>query len=529
MADPLYPLRGGNALSRRSFLGGSASFAAAAWLSSARVRGTVAAAPKLSAYPFQLGVASGDPLPTGVVLWTRLAPRPLEAGGGMPASAVEVGWEAAEDEAMSRVVQRGTAVANPEWAHAVHVDVTGLRPDRWYWYRFQAAGEVSPVGRTRTAPPPEAIPGRLNFAFISCQDYSGGYYTAFDHLARGDFDLIVHLGDYIYETPARPGTVRQHNSGEIFSLDEYRARHAQYRSDPALQAAHQAAPWIVTWDDHDVSNNYANDIPEFPERITHDDFLRRRAAAYQAYYEHMPLRPACQPHGPDALLYRRLEYGRLASFHVLDTRQYRTDQPQGDGMKPDGPILLDPAGTLMGTRQREWFFDGLVRSPAAWNVIAQQVMMAKVDTKPGPGVLLSMDKWPGYEFERRQVLRHLHDHQIRNPVVISGDIHSNWANDLIADFDELDSQVIAPEFAGTSMSSDGDGAENPKWQGPMLAENPFVKWHNSERGYVRCTLTPETWTTAFCTVPYVSRPGAPLNTRATFLVESGRPGLNRVS
>jgi alkaline phosphatase D len=213
---------------------------------------------------------------------------------------------------------------------------------------------------------------------------------------------------------------------------------------------------------------------------------------------------------------------------VLDTRQYRTDQPQGDGKKPPSPVLMDPAGTLMGEKQRNWLFGGLEHSPASWNVIAQQVMMARADVKAGPEIAYSMDQWPGYEFERRRVLRHLHDKKIVNPVVISGDIHSNWASHLIADFDDLDSQVVAPEFVGTSMTSGGDGSQVPKWQAPMLAENPFVKFHNDERGYVRCELTEKTWKTEYKTVPYVSRPGAPLNTRAAFVVESGRPELNRV-
>lgn len=526
MTPPLFPLRDTPQLTRRSFLLGSASFAVAA-LCSTRALGAIVGQPAFSAYPFQLGVASGDPTPDGVVLWTRLAPKPRE-GGGMPAVPVEVGWEVAEDEAMTRVVRRGTAVANPEWAHAVHVEVEGLRPDRWYWYRFKAGGEISPLGRTRTMPAAGALPERLRLAFASCQKYEIGYYTAFEHLVREELDLVFHLGDYIYEKKDGGGAVRPHHTSEIFTLDDYRNRYALYKSDPALQAAHAMAPWIVTWDDHEVSNNYAAAISEHPDRTTPEQFLLRRAAAYQAYFEHMPLRRSARPMGPDMLLYRRLEFGRLASFNVLDTRQYRTDQPQGDGVKPPSPALLDPEGTLMGARQREWLFDGLERSAATWNVLAQQIMMARVDFAAGPEIAHSMDKWPGYEFERRQVLRHFHERKIANPVVLTGDIHSNWANELIADFDDLDSRSVATEFVGTSITSAGDGVDRPAGLDGLLAENPFVKFHNRERGYVRCEVTPREWRTDYRTVPYVTRRGAPLNTRASFVVESGQPRLNRV-
>ena len=526
MRPPSFPLPDARRLTRRSFLAGSASFAAAVLLSS-RMAGAGGTIPRFPAYPFTLGVASGDPAPDGVVLWTRLASRPLEPGGGLPPEPVAVAWQVAEDEAMSRVVQQGTATADPAWAHSVHVEVTGLRPDRWYWYRFKVNGEVSPLGRTRTMPPAGSVAERLRFAFASCQKYQTGYYTAYEHLAREDLDLVLHLGDYIYEKGDGTGAVRPQGLQEIFTLDDYRARYALYKTDAALQAAHAMAPWIVTWDDHEVSNNYANAISEYPDKYSPAALLARRAAAYQAYYEHMPLRRSSLPSGPDLLLYRRLEFGRLASFHVLDTRQYRTDQPQGDGVKPPGPVLLDPAATLMGDRQREWLLAGLAGSAAIWNTIAQQVMMARVDLQPGPGTAVSMDKWSGYESERRRLLRHLHDRRIANPVVLAGDIHCNWANELIADFDDLASRNVGVEFVGTSITSGGDGAEKRPNSDAMLAENPFVKFFNDERGYVHCEVTPREWKTAYRTVPYVSRRGAPLHTRASFVVESGRPSLQR--
>jgi alkaline phosphatase D len=462
-----------------------------------------------------------------MVLWTRLAPRPLEVGGGMPMEAVKVAWQVSEDEAMTKVVAKGVANALPDWAHSVHVEVAGLKPDRWYWYQFRAGGELSVIGRTRTLPEPGATPDRLRFAFASCQHLETGLFTAYEHMAREDLDLVFHLGDYIYEGAGADKRVRKHLGKEIVTLDDYRTRHAQYRSDPALQAMHAAVPWMVTWDDHEFDNNCAASISE-EKAVSEADFLNRRAAAYKAYYEHMPLRRSSLPKGPDMLLYRGLAFGTLAQFFVLDTRQYRSDQPCGDGNKPQCDEALSDEQTMMGLEQREWLFRGLDQSPAKWNALAQQVMIARVDRLAGDAVGYSMDQWPGYEMERRALLKYVHERKVANPVAFAGDIHSNWANELIADFDELDSRSVAIEFVGTSISSGGDGVEVPKGHAALLSENPFVKFQNTERGYVSCEVTGTTWRTDFKTVPFVSRPGAPLNVRASFVVESGRAKLNRV-
>ncbi|MBL9214896.1 MAG: alkaline phosphatase D family protein [Opitutaceae bacterium] len=525
---PLFPLPGTRHLSRRTFLTGSATFAAVALLST-RAYGVVNGRPKFSGYPFTLGIASGDPLPDGVVLWTRLAPKPLEVGGGMPPEPVEVSWQIAEDEAMTRVVQSGKATANPAWAHSVHVEVEGLKPDRWYWYQFKAGGEISPRGRTRTMPPAGSMPDRLRFAFASCQKYETGFYTAYEHMVREDLDLMFHLGDYIYEKGNEEGGARSHGQAQVFTLDEYRARYAVYKTDPALQAMHAAVPWIVTWDDHEVNNDYAGNIPETKAKMTTERFLLRRAAGYQAYFEHMPLRRTALPTGPDMLLYRRLAFGRLASFNVLDTRQYRSHGLFHDQKAaPADPGQLDPARTIMGARQRDWLFDGLDRSASAWNVLAQQVMVARPDLAAGDGTRYMMDKWPGFEFERRRLLRHLQEHQVANPVVLTGDVHQNWANELPLDPDKPGSPSVGTEFVGTSISSSGDGEATPARTNDLYAENPFVKFFNTERGYVRCEVTPKDWRSDYRTVPYVSRRNAPLQTRASFVVESGRPVLNRV-
>jgi|CXWL01.1.fsa_nt_gi alkaline phosphatase D len=510
-------------VNRRTFLLGGAALAAAAILPG-RARG---AATRFSAYPFTLGVASGDPAADGFVLWTRLAPRPLEPGGGMPPAAIEVAWEVAADEGMTRVVRRGATSASPDWAHSVHVEVEGLEPDRWYWYRFMAGGEASPTGRTRTLPAAGAQPERLRFAFASCQKYEVGYYTAYEHMAREELDLIVFLGDYVYEKADDSDAVRPHGLPEALTLDDYRRRYAVYKADSSLQAVHSMAPWLVTWDDHEVSNDYAGSVPENPGAADPARFLLRRAAAYRAYYEHMPLRHAARPSGPDLRLYRRFDYGQLARFNVLDTRQYRTDQPAGPRLQPDRPDLRDPAGTLLGPDQLAWLFGGLDQSPARWNVLAQQVLMAPVDRVPGPDKVVDVDKWAGYEFERRRVLRRFLEKNISNPVVLTGDKHNNWANELLIDFDDSVERPAAVEFLGTSITSGGDGVDQPDYMAALLAENPCVKYHNNERGYVHCEITRAGWRSDFRTIPYVTRRGAPLQTRASFVVESGAPRLHQ--
>lgn len=482
------------------------------------------AQPKFSDNPFRLGVASGDPTPNGVVLWTRLAPDPLN-GGGMPRERVEVEWRVSTDEHMRRVVKQGKATATPDLAHAVHIEVRGLDAARWYWYQFKVGSYVSIIGRTRTAPNSRKPLDKLSFAFASCQHYETGYFTAYQHMAEEELDLVVHLGDYIYEGGTRQGLPRRHNGPEPVSLTDYRNRHALYRLDPHLQKVHALFPWVVTWDDHEVDNNYANDVSQ--DDAPRDQFLERRANSYQAYYEHMPLRRASLPHGSSMLLYRRLTFGDLAEFSVLDTRQYRTNQPCGDGNKPQCAEALSPAQTMMGAAQERWFFDGLRRSQARWNVVAQQVLMAKVDRKAGPEQTYSMDQWSGYEAARNRVLNFLHEQKPSNPVVITGDIHSNWVADLKLDFADPKSPTVGSEFVGTSISSGGDGSDSTAAVDAYLPDNPHVHFYNNQRGYVRCVLTPDRWQSDYRVVPFVTKPDAQIKTRASFVVESGHAGAQR--
>jgi alkaline phosphatase D len=285
--------------------------------------------PSFSSNPFTLGVASGDPTSDGFVIWTRLALQPLE-GGGMPNESFRVEWVVANDSELKSIVQKGTAMATPELGHSVHVEVEGLPADRWYFYGFRCGDAVSKIGRSRTMPARESLPESMRFAFTSCQSFEQGLYTGYQHMAQDELDLVVHLGDYIYEYAGKPESIRTHVGGETQTLDDYRNRHAQYRTDPFLQEMHARAPWLVVWDDHELDNNYANDISE-ESSVSSEMLLDRRANAYQAYYEMMPLRRKSLPSGPNMQLYRTIEFGRLASFQMLDTRQYRTDQPNGDG------------------------------------------------------------------------------------------------------------------------------------------------------------------------------------------------------
>jgi len=478
--------------------------------------------PRFTSDPFRLGVASGDPAPDGVVLWCRLDAGALE-DAGLPSEPVDVGWEIAGDESFSRTLRAGTAEARPELGHSVHVEVQGLEPARPYFYRMFAGDAVSPVGRTRTAPAPGASVDSLRFAIASCQNYEHGHFTALRHLSAEDVELVVHLGDYIYERTFGENQVRRHEGAEVTTLDGYRARYTTYRRDPDLQAAHQAAPWVVTWDDHEVANNYADDVPEDDQ--PRDAFLLRRAAAYQAFYEFMPLRRSSMPDGPAMGIYRRLPFGQLLEMSVLDTRQYRSDQPCGDGTKPSCPGHVSPEQSILGADQRAWLFGGLRASEARWNVLAQQVMVARLRGVGDEGEdTWSMDKWDGYPVERRALLDVLADAAVPNAVVLTGDIHSNWVADLRRDFESNASETVATELVGTSISSGGDGADMTVGGARVLAANPHIKFYNGQRGYLRATVTPDRWTTDFRVVPLVSGPGGEVRTRATFVVENGRAG-----
>lgn len=470
--------------------------------------------------PFTLGVASGDPTGDGVVIWTRLAPKPLadDGLGGMPARAVDVEWEVAGDERFARIEQRGVTVAAPEAAHSVHVELSGLRPGRDYFYRFRTAGYVSPAGRTRTAPEAGSL-AAMTMCVASCSNYEQGWFTAYRRLAEEHPDLVVHLGDYQYEYGARTGGVRQHIGPETVTLANYRQRYAQYKTDPDLQAAHAAAPWLAVFDDHEVADNWADEVSAKPSRA----FLDRRAAALQAYYENMPLRRTASPRGVDMQLYRRVQWGALATFHMLDTRQYRDDQPCGDEISSCAS-RGEPSRSLTGVTQERWLLNGFQQSRARWDVLGQQVFFSQVDLTPGPGRGFNPDAWDGYTANRDRIVRGLVDSPVRNALVLTGDVHSHWAAEVRERFDEPSSPVVATELVTTSISSGGDGSDSSR--AAVLGENPHLRYFSDRRGYVRARMTADELRADFREVPFVSRPGAPVQTGATFVVPDREPALH---
>jgi len=495
------------------------------------VRAQLQPKPRFVSDPFTLGVASGYPFPAGFVMWTRLAPVPEAPGGGMAPETIPVRWEVARDEGMRGIVASGTAYATPEWAHSVHVEVTGLEPARWYWYRFNAGDATSAIARTRTAPAAGAKPDKLRFAFASCQHYEQGYFGAYRHIVKDDLDLVVFVGDYIYESSRARDQVRRHETSEPHTLSEYRARHALYKSDADLQAAHAALPWICTWDDHEVENDYAGDRSE---NLDHPEwFLARRAAAYKAYYEHMPLRREMMPMGPHARLYTRLGFGNLATFHVLDDRQYRSPQacprPGRGGSNTvdvaDCGTLLDPSRTMLGATQEKWLEAGLESSRAGWNILAQQTTMARLDQKPGPGLRSWTDGWDGYPAARKKLVDSLAESRASNPVVIGGDVHMFVAGDIKRDFDNPASATVASEFVGAGITSQASFTQDMLDR--LLPENPHVKLALNRRGYTRMEITPSRMTAELRGMDNVARRDSDCSTVATFVVENGKPGVQK--
>lgn len=449
---------------------------------------------------FSFGVASGDPRPDGVVLWTRLATRPLAGDGGMGTARVPVRWEIYDDDGARHLVRAGDAVAEPAWGHSVHVEVSGLQSGRPYWYRFIAGGEASAIGRTRTAPARHALPDRLRFCFGSCQKYEDAQFGAWANTVAEDPDLIVFLGDYIYEEDPSVGTPRVHLNPAPVDLDGYRVRYATYRLDPLLQTAHAAAPWIVTWDDHEVINDYA----DLADQHNSDPAImaRRRAAAYQAYYEFMPLRAYSRPNGPDMRLYRTLDWGRLAQFQVLDDRQYRSPRGcqshvRGEmsvSVVKDCPDLHDPKATILGMPQEKWLLDTLSAPKARWNILTQQTQITPYPRRDpahpdGPADMQTVDTWQGYQASRDRIFARWQDANVSNPLVIGGDIHAFVASDI-----SYRGKALAPCFVGGSIATQaGD-----KLLVQNTADLPAYRFaRNDVRGYGRIDVTPTQCDVAF--------------------------------
>ena len=524
MSDTGFPAL---ALTRRSLIGGAVGTAALLSL------GARAATP-LPGGLFTLGVASGDPEPNSVILWTRLAPDPMAGDGGMPPVAIPVRWEVAEDEGFTRIVRAGSTHAEPRWGHSVHVDAAGLRPGRAYFYRFIAGGESSPVGRTKTAPPLGAAVDRLRLCFSSCQKYEAGFYAAWRHVVEEDPDLVLFLGDYIYEgAPNAKNAVRLHRNPEPMDLPGYRVRHATYKLDLLLQGAHRAAPWVLTWDDHDVSNDYANALDE--NNTDPVAFLRRRAAAYQAFYEHQPVR-ARPPQGPAMRLYRTLDWGGLAQFQIVDDRQYRGPracQPAGlveahkryQNLIADCADLYDPGRTMLGATQEKWLDERLGNSPAQWNILAQQTLMHqqhRVDPANPTGPLkYSADNWSGYPAARDKIFRRWVEAKTSNPLALGGDIHA-FAAAQVLDPDRPDGPPIAAEFVGGSITSLEPGNDIKR----LAAGDGIAFMENEVRGYGRLDIDAKGGTMVYRGLANALHEDSAIADIARFSLEAGRPGMH---
>ncbi|RAY16608.1 alkaline phosphatase [Actinomadura craniellae] len=446
--------------------------------------------------PFRHGVASGDPLPGSVILWTRVTPTEDALPGSGTGPAVDVRWQVARDAAFTEVAASGTVRTGPDRDHTVKVDVRGLHPGTAYHYRFLAGDVASPTGRTRTAPAPGADVSALRFGVVSCSNWEAGHFAAYRHLAaRADLFGVIHLGDYLYEYgsgefDAGGTVVRAHTPAhEILSLADYRMRHALYKTDPDLQALHAHLPWMIVWDDHEVANDAWSGGAENHDPATEGPYAARLAASRQAYFEWMPVRARA-----GGEIYRRLRFGRLAELTLLDLRSHRSQQTSGVAVD-------DPARTITGAAQMDWLKSGLSASETRWRLVGNSVMispvalgaqpahllgpLAKLLGIPQGGVPINADQWDGYTTDRRELLGHLHDERIDNTVFLTGDIHTSWANDVpLTAATYPRSPSVATEMVVPSVSSDNidDILGVPPRTVSLLAEgllagtNPHVRW-----------------------------------------------------
>lgn len=470
---------------------------------------------------FLHGVASGDPLPTSVVLWTRVTPTADATPGSGRGSRVSVDWEVATDESFAKVVRRGSMSTGTERDHTVKVDATGLKPGTRYAYRFRSRGQVSPVGWTRTAPAASATPPRLRLGVVSCSNWEAGYFAAYRHLAdRGDLDVVLHLGDYLYEYPtgeygAAKGAVRASEPAhEIVTLADYRVRHGHYKTDPDLQRLHAAAPWVTTWDDHESANDAWIDGAENHQPESEGSWADRAAAARRAYDEWMPIRlSGSSALGDGSQVYRQLSFGTLADLRMLDLRSYRSEQVSAAALGAVG----DADRTILGDGQMAWLKQSLSDSSATWKLVGNPAMIspvtfAAVDVEvgqalhdmggilPPEGVPYNVDQWDGYTADRRELVDHLADHAITNTVFLTGDIHSAWACDLPKNVGTYPfSTSVAVEWVGTSVTSNNlddilqvaPRTLSLSVEGAIRTANPHVRYLDFDRhGYSVLTLTP---------------------------------------
>jgi alkaline phosphatase D len=481
-----------------------------------------AQATPLAGDPFTLGVAAGSPRASSMVLWTRLALDPLAADGhgGMPQEDVTVRWEVATDEGFDEIVRRGSALAQPVLGHSVHPHVTGLQAAATYWYRFRVGDQTSPVGRFRTLPAPGQEAPEFTLAAASCQAWYHGHFTAHRHLAaESDLDLVVFLGDYIYEYAIIAGgnlwrknvAVTEAEKVEVETLEQYRLRYARFKADPHLQAAHARAAWVFTWDDHEVENGYAGQHSN--DGIPDDLFPHRIAVAYRAFYENLPVSVDVLPDGPSTTIHDSYDIGSLARLMMIDTRQHRDLPPTADNR-------YDPERTMLGQPQEDWLHGQLQGSTARWNVIGNSVSMIPV--RPD----VELESWDAYPAARGRLMRSLDG--VSNPVVLTGDIHRAVAAELPADLTDPTGPKLAVELICTSIGSDGDGAETDNYA-PDWLRYPYVRFYHARRGYVLIKLTPEEMTSTYVNVEWVEADDtAPRKIAAVFATPDGTSRLDPI-
>jgi alkaline phosphatase D len=477
--------------------------------------------PDTWANPFTLGVASGDPTPDGLVLWTRLAPSPLNDGNLNISEDVDLTVEISTDASFSSITTLRT-VAEAQYAHSAHVEVTGLQPATTYYYRFKA-GKYSASGKTKTAPAKSSLPPAVNLAVLNCAAWQQGFFGVYKCIAEdADLDFVIHLGDYIYESAPATGGPRKFKSAAPSDLASFRNRHAEYKTDQDLQAAHAAHPWVVTWDDHEVENDYAGDYSWYDQQ----SFAARRRAAYQAYYEHMPL-PRSFLMSADfssAQLYRNLFYGDLLQLLVLDTRQYRTKQPCGDTLADCDERYLE-SNNILGAEQSSWLKANLTSESPMWNVLTNSIFMTEFDHDPGAKGTYYTDGWDGYPYYRYQLFKHLFDNKVGSPIVLTGDIHAAWVahlkyhpNHVFTAFREPNSYTIATEFIATSVTSQLSASWASIYKA-ALAANPHIKLFDERNGgYLRCNVTPERWRTDYMLIDDVDERASSVRNTTSFEV-----------
>ncbi len=530
------PLNGG--VTRRGFLLGAASVvvlgacgssgsgdeSAGGGEGATSTTAAVTPASDLTTDPFALGVASGDPLPDSIVLWTRLAPDPLAAdgSGGMAGGTASVAWDLARDDTFADLVAGGTAPSDPAFGHSVHIDVRGLDPATDYFYRFRIGEFTSTVGRTRTLPAADASPERVRLGIANCQHFEAGFYAAYRHLAEDDVDLVVHLGDYIYELPATGGPDGNRSSRPALppkTLEEFRLRYASYKTDPDLQAAHAAAPFTLVWDDHEVSDNYMGDT--LPSGAGAAEVRDLRAAAYQAWWENLPVR-LDPPDGSDLVVYHDVTFGDLARLYLLDERQYADEPPCRGETVPYDYGDCDAVGddrTRLGADQEAWLDETARQGGVTWNLLGTPVALAGIDAGSGDEAKYFLDLWDGYPVARQRVIDLLAE--VDNPVVISGDYHQGMVLDVNEAPFDTDSPLVATEFMAPPISS-------VLFSDDVSERTPQLRQQLDGHGYLLVEVTPEAVTAEFRMLDDVTDPDSAVQTESTWRVDAGDPAATEV-